>query len=383
MATEIGFPGAEVAVAKKPAFSRPRLTSLDVFRGITVAAMVLVNDSGDRHHIYWPLEHAEWNGWTPTDLVFPFFIFIVGVSMVLSFDSRKAKGASNAQCLLHAAKRSTIIFLLGLFLYAYPRFDVHTTRIPGVLQRIAVVYLITCPVVLYIGRSARYLICAGLLLAYWSLMILVPVPGYGAGVLTMDGSLATYVDRTLLYNHLFTPHRFDPEGILSTIPAIATCLFGVTAGEWMQTKNGTQLIRRLLVVGSVGITLGYLWNVWFPINKQLWTSSYTVFTAGFAMASLAFVYWIVDIRRWTKWARPFTWFGANPLAIYFLASLLLVFTSYPAFGGLRIKQHVYGKFYAHLFASPYMDSLLYALSVTFLLGFVAWLMYRRRILIRI
>src|SRR5438874_12137302 len=156
MATEIGHPSAEVIAVEKRASSRSRLASLDVFRGITIAAMILVNDPGDRDHIYWPLEHAAWNGWTPTDLVFPFFIFIVGVSMVLSFESRKVNREDNAQLLLHAAKRSAMIFALGLLLDAYPHFNVHTTRIPGVLQRIAIVYLVTCSMFLYLRTSKRY-----------------------------------------------------------------------------------------------------------------------------------------------------------------------------------------------------------------------------------
>jgi predicted acyltransferase len=167
-----------------------RLMSLDVFRGLTIAGMILVNNPGDWGHVYWPLEHAEWNGWTPTDLVFPFFLFIVGLSMVLSFDARRARGASQGKLLLHALKRSAIIFALGLFLSGYPHFDPHTIRIPGVLQRIAVVYLLSSVLVLYLGRKARVAVAAVLLLGYWALMKIIPVPGFGAGVLTPDGNLA-------------------------------------------------------------------------------------------------------------------------------------------------------------------------------------------------
>src|SRR6185437_11010283 len=186
----------DATIAKPPALAPgTRLASLDVFRGLTIAAMILVNNSGDGQHTYWPLEHAKWNGWTPTDLIFPFFLFIVGVSMVFSFSSRTARGQTRKHLLLHVLKRSTIIFALGLFLYAYPKFDVHTARIPGVLQRIAVVYLIASAIFLYTGRVARVVITGALLILYWLLLTRVPVPGIGVGVLTMDGNLVGYIDR--------------------------------------------------------------------------------------------------------------------------------------------------------------------------------------------
>src|SRR5262249_919961 len=197
----------------EPAKAQPlagagRLTSLDVFPGMTIAAMILVNNPGDGRHTYWPLKHADWNGWTPTDLIFPFFLLIVGVSMVFSFGTRKQRGQRRKDLLLHALKRSSIIFALGLFLYAYPKFDWHTTRIPGVLQRIAVVYLLTSVLVLFTGRVVRIIATAALLISYWLLMRYVPVPGYGPGVLTMDGNLVGYIDRSLIYNHLWIAHRF-------------------------------------------------------------------------------------------------------------------------------------------------------------------------------
>ena len=360
----------------------PRLNSLDVFRGLTIAAMILVNDAGDWKHVYWPLEHAEWNGWTPTDLVFPFFLFIVGVAMVLSFDARRAKGATRAALLLHALKRAAIIFALGIFLDGYP-FHLHTMRIPGVLQRIAVVYGISSAIVLYCGPKVRWAITGALLLGYWAMLKLVPVPGYGPGVLTMEGSLAGYVDRALLYNHLWVAHRFDPEGLVSTIAAITTCLFGVFTGEWMRGKSGAPLIRGLLIGAVIGLGLGKLWSLWFPINKNLWTSSYVLFTAGFALALLAFCTWTVDVRGWKKWAQPFVWYGVNPLAIYFLFSFLGVISVNHYVGGRRLKDIVYNGLYAHLTPDPYINSLLYGLSYVLLFLLVAWVLYRKKILIRV
>ncbi|HWR17445.1 MAG TPA: hypothetical protein VN577_21620 [Terriglobales bacterium] len=366
-----------------PKITSTRLLSLDVFRGITIASMILVNDAGDWGHIYWPLGHAPWHGWTPTDLIFPFFLFIVGVSMVLSFNSRRARGATRGELMLHSLKRAAIIFGLGLFLALYPRFDFSIVRIPGVLQRIAVVYLLASAIVLYFGRKTRMAITAVLLLGYWAAMMLIPVPGYGAGVLSADGSLASYVDRLLLYNHLYVSHRFDPEGILSTFPAIATCLFGVFTGEWIRGKEPKQLVRGLLIGAVVGLALGKIWNIWFPINKNLWTSSYVLFCAGFAMAVFAVCYWLVDFKGWKRWAQPFVWFGVNPLAIFFLASWFGKATSVPWVGGIRIKSVVYGKVFANLFPSPYMNSLAFAVCFVLLFWFIAWALYQKKIFIRV
>ncbi|HEX6466975.1 MAG TPA: heparan-alpha-glucosaminide N-acetyltransferase domain-containing protein, partial [Terriglobales bacterium] len=267
--------------ATTPAQAGQRLVSLDVFRGITIAAMILVNNGGDSQHTYWPLEHSRWNGWTPTDLVFPFFLFIVGLSMVLSFASRLSRGYTRRKLMLHALKRSAIIFALGIFLYAYPNFDWHTARVPGVLQRIAVTYLITSILYLYASRTVRYVLSALLLLAYWLVLTRIPVPGYGAGVLTIDGNLVGYIDRSLLYNHLWIAHRFDPEGILSTLPSIVTCLLGVFTGEWMRsTRAPLRKIAGMIGAGIAGVLAGEIWNLWFPINKSIWTSSFVLLTAG-------------------------------------------------------------------------------------------------------
>jgi predicted acyltransferase len=361
-----------------------RLTSLDVFRGMTIAAMILVNNPGDGRHTYWPLEHAAWNGWTPTDLIFPFFLFIVGVSMVFSFAARRACGQNRRDLLLHALKRSAIIFMLGIFLYAYPKFDWHTARIPGVLQRIAVVYLLTSVLVLFTGRVVRIIVTAALLIGYWLLMKYVPVPGYGPGVLTMDGNLAGYIDRSLIYNHLWIAHRFDPEGILSTIPSIATCLLGVFAGEWMRSENtSSRKLGGLLIGGIAGLLAGELWNIWFPINKMIWTSSYVLFTAGFALLVFAACYWTIDIRGWKPWGIPFLILGVNPLAIYFLASFAETALYVHHIGKESIKAVLFGKLYASTFSDPYVASLAWSISFVLVFFFVAWLMYRRRIFIRI
>ncbi len=369
-------------VAAKAAVAT-RLLSLDVFRGMTIASMILVNDAGDWSHIYWPLEHAEWNGWTPTDLIFPFFLFIVGVSMVMSNESRRARGETTSKLLLHAFKRFAIIFGLGLFLAGYPSFNLGVIRIPGVLQRIAVVYLITSIIILYAGRAARWVIAACLLVGYFLLMKFVPVPDYGAGVLTPDGNLAAYLDRLTMYNHLYVKYRYDPEGILSTMPSIVTCLLGVFTGEWIRGKQPRQIVHGLLVGAAIGLSLGKLWSFWFPINKNLWTSSYVLFAGGFAMAVFAACMYLVDVRGWKKWAQPFVWFGVNPLAIYFLASLIAKMISRHHINGVTVNRLIWNGMFAHLFASPYMNSLAFAISYTLLFWLVAYVLYRRKIFIRV
>ena len=384
MATTVAESRTRTITTLASAPTSTRLTSLDVFRGMTIAGMILVNNAGDWEHVYWPLEHAKWNGWTPTDLVFPFFVFIVGVSLVFSFASRVARGNSRKTLLLHALKRSAIIFAVGFLLHAYPTFHWQTVRIPGVLQRIAVVYLFTSMLVLYTGRVTRAVVSATLLIGYWILMVRVPVPGYGAGVLTMDGNLAGYIDRSLMYNHLWIAHRFDPEGILSTLPAIATCLLGVFSGEWMRSaRTPLQKLAGLFAASAVGLIAGEIWNLWFPINKMIWTSSYVLFTAGFALFVLGVCYWATDIRGWKRGSTPFIMFGVNPLALYCLASWLDSTLHLLRFHGSTTKQILFDKFFTSLFSDPYLASLSWAVSFVLVCLAVAWGLYRKQIFVRV
>ena len=267
-----------------------RLYSLDLFRGATIAAMIVVNNQGP--DAYAPLKHADWNGCTPTDLIFPFFLFIVGVSLVLSFTARLKRGGSRRSLLLHTLRRSALLFLIGIALNGMASMQPATWRIPGVLQRIAVVYCIAAILTLYTGTHTRAILVVVLTLGYWWLMRFVPVPGHGVpGVdiplLHPEFNLASYLDRKLMLGHLWTPNH-DPEGLLSTIPAIATALCGVLTGEWLQTRHTAEKkVWVMLGAGVLGVIAGDIWNLWFPINKNLWTSSYVVFTAGSALIVLA------------------------------------------------------------------------------------------------
>src|SRR5215203_798471 len=374
--------------------SRTRLISLDVFRGLTMAGMVIVNNPGDWGTVYWPLLHAEWNGWTPTDLIFPFFLFIVGVSITLS-----QKSASWASI----ARRAALIFVLGLFLAGYPRFNLTRWRIPGVLQRIALCYLGAAAInrlSMTRERAAsdstatprNRAIAIGLLalilgLGYWAVMMLVPPPGGVAGDLTPDGNLAAWLDRALMPGHLWKP-KWDPEGLLSTVPAISTTLFGVVAGLCLTSAlTNERKVRLLGIGGTAALIAGWCWGLVFPINKSLWTSSYAVFTAGFGALLLAGLYWIIDIKGWTRWTKPFVVLGSNAITL-FMASGLLVKT----LALIRIStddgQNVGVSRWAYLhgfvpLASPKNASLLYALAnLVVLYALLAW-MYRRRLFLRV
>ena len=367
---------------------RQRLISLDVFRGMTIAAMILVNDPGSWSAVYPPLLHAEWNGWTPTDLVFPFFLFIMGTAMEFSFASRREAGSASSRksMMRHVLYRSAIIFALGLFLHMFPFYPWHRVRIMGVLQRIAVCYLFAGLISLATTIKTRVAVIAALLFGYWTLMTLVPVPGYGAGHLDQDGNLAAYIDRTVMAGHTWKP-TWDPEGLLSTLPAIATTLLGGFAGLWLRS-SGPQFKKLfgLLAAGAAGLALGELWNIWFPINKNIWTSSYVIFTAGFACVLLALCYWLIEIKQWKKWALFFVVFGKNAIAGFVFSILLakmLLIVKLNA-DGKRVSLWTY--LYQHVFAplaSPRFSSLLFALTFVLVCWLAMLVLYRRKIFLKI
>jgi predicted acyltransferase len=375
--------------AAPPAASR--LLSLDTFRGVTIAGMLLVNNPGTWSAIHPPLRHAEWHGWTPTDLIFPFFLYIVGVSMTLSFARLRERGHTDGAILRKGAKRAAILFALGLLLHGFPNYlDLSTLRIPGVLQRIALAYLAATVLVLYLRPRAQWIAAAAILVGYWALMTLVPVPGSGAGVLEPGRDLGAYIDRAVFTpDHLWAFSRtWDPEGLLSTLPAVATVLTGVFAGRWIRS-DGTPAERtvRLFLAGSAALLLGVVWGAAFPINKNLWTSSYVLFTSGMACHFLAICYWLVDVRGRRRWAMAFVVFGTNAIAAFFLSSLLariLNLVQVPGAAGadVALKTWLFTRLFAPL-ASPANASLAFAVVyVSFWMGVMA-LMYRRRVFIKV
>jgi predicted acyltransferase len=398
-----------ISTDSRASVSAGRLTSLDVFRGATMAAMVIVNDPGDWGSVYGPLLHAEWHGWTPTDLIFPFFLFIVGVSITLS---RKSASWSTI------CRRTAIIFALGLFLNGFPRFDLDTWRIPGVLQRIAICYLIAAaayhlasrgagtsrgpaaaagnpvtsavdPGASAVGRTIAILgsLAAILALAYWALLMLVPPPGGAGGDLSPEGNLGAHVDRALFDRHMWKP-RWDPEGLLSTIPAISTTIVGVIAGLWL--ASGARPARKaigLAAAGVAGILLGQLWDLAFPINKNLWTGSYAVFTAGMASLCLGLCYWTIDVRGWRGWTKPFVILGSNAIVLYVASGLLadtlgVVQVTGPDGAPISLGRFVYVNGFVPL-ASPKNASLLYAIANLIVLFLPLVWLYRRRLFLRV
>jgi predicted acyltransferase len=370
--------------------SNKRLISLDVFRGMTIAGMILVNNPGDWSSIYGPLSHAEWNGLTPTDLIFPFFLFIVGVAISLALGKR-ASETPGAAVYKKIFRRFALIFLLGLFLNAFPFFDFGNLRIPGVLQRIAFCYLIASLIFLHTSWKQLTIVASALLFVYWFLMTMIPVPGCEiASVSDKTCNLSALIDRVVLgVNHIWSLGKvYDPEGILSTIPAISTTLIGVLTGKWLRTdRELTEKISGMFVYGVSLITLGWIWSFWFPLNKALWTSSYVIYTGGTALCFLAVCMWLIDLKGYRKWSKPFVVFGSNALALYIGAELLSrvidVVTVSSADGQpVGLKTWIYQTIFVPL-ADPKTASLLFAL--TFILGWlgVMALLYRKRIFIKV
>jgi predicted acyltransferase len=350
--------------------------------------MVLVNNPGSWSSIYWPLEHAEWHGWTPTDLVFPFFVFIVGVAIPLAFGRRIESGGSKRDLYLKIIRRSLIIFALGIFLNGLPYFQLSTIRIPGVLQRLAVCYLFASLIFLNTKVRTQVIVTLALLVIYCLVMTRLHAPGFPTGDLSKEGSLASFVDRVIFCPHIWKQGKvYDPEGILSTIPAIATALFGVLTGQWLRTnKSQYEKVTGLFVAGAGCVVIGWCWNPFFPINKALWTSSYVFFTAGLALQFLALCYFVVDVKKHQGWFKPFMVFGVNAIALYVgtgvMARLLGVFKL--PWGGetISLQGWIFQKLFAPWF-SPINASLAYAIVFVLLWLGLMWILYSRKIFIRV
>ena len=363
-----------------------RYLALDVFRGITIATMITVNNPGSWAHIYAPLRHAAWHGCTPTDLVFPFFLFIVGVSMFFSFS--KYENKLDGKSLFKIAKRTALIFIIGLFLNSFPQWqqDFSKLRILGVLQRIALAYGLGSIIVLSARKSWLPYISAIILLAYWGILYFFG----GTEPYSLEGNAATGFDKLLLgESHLYKGFGipFDPEGFLSTIPAIVTVILGYMAGSVITTVERTKLPLRFLLLGAAGIGAGLLWSLVFPINKPLWTSSYVLYTAGWAAVFMAVLIWIIDIRGYKRWTPFFVVFGMNPLFIYALAGVWArVLTRLIKIEDGEKVVNGYNWLYINVFqpfAGDINGSLLFALSHIAVYWFICYLLYRWRIFIKV
>jgi len=356
-----------------------RLVSLDAFRGATIALMILVNAPGDADAAYWPLKHADWHGWTPTDVVFPSFLWIAGVALMLAFARRLAAGVTRQRLFFQTARRALVLYAIGVFLCGFPHFDLATLRWMGVLQRIAICTLAGSAICLTTGTRGRVAWLAGLLATYWALMMLVPVPGFGAGRLDVEGNLAHYVDSRLLGAHNWGETKtWDPEGLVSTLPAIATFLFGTLAGTWL--RDPRPLRERLAWLAGAGgalVGIGLVCNHWLPINKKIWTSSFAIFMAGLDCMIYAVTAWLVDERGWRTPVKPLVTLGMNSIAVYVAAELLdtLLYMA-------DVRDAIYETAFVP-FASAANASLLYACAYTLVMVGLAWVLYRRRIFIRV
>ena len=366
-----------------------RLISLDVLRGITIAFMILVNNNGDERHAYWPLKHAQWNGWTPTDLVFPTFLFVAGLSLVFSFESRLAKGASKVSLFLHALRRSIILFALGLVVNGFPFFHWQTLRIYGVLQRFAVCLLIVSALHLWKrGAKSKIVVLIAALIGYWIIMRWIPVPGYGLPtrdipLLDKDANWVAYIDRHIFPGRLYEGTR-DPEGLLSNLPALGTALLGMLAALWLRTKRSNYAKFLGLLGGAIaGLLLGKIWGHSFPINKKLWTSSYVLFAAGWSLLGLSICYWLIEIKQWKRgWTFPWLVFGSNAIAAYVFSELLSPLVGDVLFGHRSLGSIIYAHVFAHV-PDRALGSLLYSLCYVAVCFIPVLILYRKKIFIKI
>jgi predicted acyltransferase len=361
-----------------------RIISVDFLRGLTVAFMIFVNSPGSWDYVFPWFAHSKWNGCTPTDLVFPFFLFIVGISICFSLSPIQYKPITTA-LVVKLFKRAGILFLLGLLLNGFPYYHLDTLRIPGVLQRIAIVFLVCAFVFLYTSARFQLELVIIILLVYWAVIAGIPVPGTYIYTLEPGSNIAAWVDQLLLNNHVWSQTKpWDPEGVLSTLPAIASGLIGLLAGVLMrEVENERKKTIWLFIAANLLLLLGITWNEFFPVNKSLWTSSYVLYTSGIALHVLAFSYWMIDVMNGQRFIKPFLVFGSNAITAYIISEVLEACLNL-----VQVSRHVSVKawVYEHLYASwlnPYLASHVMALSFVLIIYLpVSWL-YRKRIFIKI
>lgn len=379
-----------------------RLLSLDVLRGVTIAFMIMVNNNGGRG-AWSQMRHAAWNGFTATDLVFPTFLFVVGVSIVFAFEARLARGATRQQLALHTLLRAGILFVFGVVVNGFPDFELDHLRFYGVLQRIAICYLVVS--LFYLSDKRLWTKIAALvvvLMGYWILVRWVPVPGAGVPgrdipFLDKDQNIVAWLDRQLMPGHLYedwTTHNVrDPEGLLSDIPALGTALLGLLTGIWLRAQRSVKAKAWGLVAGAaVCLALGYLWSVWFPLNKKMWTSSYVLVAAGWSLVVFALAYWAIEFQGWCRkgWSKGLAWpwlvFGSNAIVAYLISELLgsaldlIHFTS----SGRPMTPLAY--VHVHVFAQipdPGWRAFAYSIFYTFLCFVPVWMLYRKKIFLKV
>ena len=382
-------PGSVAAPGASP---MRHLLSLDALRGLTIAFMVMVNNNGSERA--WSfMKHADWNGMTATDLVFPTFLFVVGVSIVFAYEAHLAKGATRGQLAGQTVRRAAILFCFGLAVNGFPHYHLATLRIYGVLQRIAICYLIAGLFYLWDRRwQSKVVVLVAALVAYWILMRWVPVPGFGMPgrdipFLDKDANLVAWLDRHIFPGRLYEVTR-DPEGLLSDLPALGTALLGVLTGIWLRSKHTLRGKAAGLAGGAAALlALGSLWALEFPLNKKLWTSSYVLVAAGIAIALLALFFWTIEVSGWRgKWTWPLLVLGSNSIFIYMVSELLGGLLSFIPLteNGHRISptQWSYVHWFAHI-PNPGLASFAYSFTYLAICFIPTWVLYRKRIFLKV
>lgn len=421
---------------------KERLISLDVFRGFTILLMTIVNNPGSPKSIYSPLEHASWNGCTPTDLVFPFFIFIMGAAISFAMPTKKLDSATFNKIIV----RSLRIFCLGLFLNFFNKIEVfglegiplllvrlaitfavayallgnfspkvkmylvaiiiailfflaysgikdyQEVRIPGVLQRIGIVYLFVAILYTKTTQKTQVLTAIGLLLFYWGLMTLIPVPGIGTANFEKGTNLASWLDGVLLDGHMWTfTKTWDPEGFLSTIPAIASGIIGLLVGQLLNRPlPKMEIVKKMILIGVSITVVGIIWSTAFPINKSIWTSSYVLFTSGLATLSLTFLYYVIEIANYKKWTKFFLIWGVNPMFVFFFSPIIswvlaAIKIQNPQIASkqINVQSYFYNFWVVPTFNNPLDASLAFALSYALLWSFILWILYKNKLVFKV
>ena len=374
-----------------------RLVALDVLRGITIAFMIMVNNNGGAGSWHF-MNHAQWNGLTPTDLVFPTFVLVVGASIAFAFEARLKRGATRTQLAWHTVKRAVILFLLGIVVNSFPFFELVHMRFYGVLQRIAVCYLVVGLFYLWDRRvGTKVAALAVALVGYWVLLRWVPVPGAGMPgrdfpFMDQTQNMVSWLDRLLLKGHLYLPWTThdvrDPEGLLSDLPAIGTALIGLLTGLWLRGQSAVKTKAAGLAAAAVGcLGCGYLWSLWFPLNKNMWTSSYVLVAAGYSLLLLTVVFWMVEVRGWRRgWTWPWLVFGSNAIVAYMFSELLpgvIGSIAIPVDGKHESLQVFLAAPIYALIANPGWAAFAYAVTYTAVCFVPVWMLYRKRIFVKV
>ncbi|KUO62197.1 hypothetical protein APF79_04290 [bacterium BRH_c32] len=367
---------------------KQRLASIDAFRGLTIAGMIIVLNPGSWKYVYPAFKHADWHGWTIADLVFPFFLFIVGVSITFSLSKIKIESFEKKEVYLKIIKRSVILFLLGLFINSFPDFNFQQFRIMGVLQRIAICYLIVSILFLNTKYESQAIIAVSLLLIYWAIMEWVHVPGYPFGSYGKGENAANYLDRFVLSGFMGYYEKLgEPEGFISTLPSLSLTLFGVLTGHFIKAKKEIKNSASIMFgVGVLLFLLGLVWDYWLPVNKNLWTSSFTVLTGGLGLILFSIFYYVIDGLNYQKFAKPFVVLGMNAITVYVLSIVTAKIIKLLTFTSNGTLYHARSWAYENILLSIFGNngaSLAYALIYCAIWCGIMWILYYKKIFIKV